>query len=122
MRSGWVCFWGHKLHLSDDDFPQRFKLLLFGKENTRAFFAKIKIFFGNLSHSFCQLRMVLTSHNFCKLLIITFCSFKFEKSLTIPSIISLFNLSLGFCAVSIASNLPSEWCFRTVNLILERLL
>ena len=122
MRSGWVCFWGHKLHLSDDDFPQHFKLLLFGKENTRAFFAKIKIFFGNLSHSFCQLIMVLTSHNFCKLLIITFCSFKFEKSLTIPSIISLFNLSLGFCAVSIASNLSSEWCFRTVTLILERLL
>ena len=109
-------------------FPQHFKLLLFGKENTRAFFAKMKMFFGDLSYSFCQRKMVVASHNFCKLLIITFCSFKFEKHLTIPSIISLFNLSLGFCVVSIARNLSYEWCLWTVNLyssfisIIERLL
>ena len=60
--------------------------------------------------------MVVMSNNFCRSLIIMFCSFKFEKLLTIPKIVSLFNLSLCFHVVSGASNFSSEWCFWTVNL------
>ena len=81
-------------------FLQRFKFLLFHKENTRVFFAKMKMLFGNLLHNFCKQIIVVTSHNFCKLLIIIFCSFKFEKLLTILYIVSLFNLSLCFRVVS----------------------
>ena len=59
------------------------------RENARAFFAKIKMFIGNLPHRFCQVIIVVASDNFCNLLIIKFCSFKFEKSLTIPLFLCL---------------------------------
>ena len=64
------------------------------------------MFFGSFSRNFSQQIIVVTSHNFGKLLTITFCFFKFEKSLTVR-----FNLSLGSCVVSIVSNLSSEFSF-----------
>ena len=56
------------------------------------------MFFGNFLRNFSQQIIVVTSHNFGKLLTITFCFFKFQKSLTVR-----FNLSLGSCVVSIAT-------------------
>ena len=56
------------------------------------------MFFGSFSRNFSQQILVVTSHNFGKLLTITSCFFKFEKSLTVR-----FNLSLGSCVVSIVT-------------------